>query len=1484
MKKIIFYVCLLLFIVLPCDVFADEYSEGFNRLFPNNELHIKAVESESCYDMGFFVNSYFQKNYDYHNVSGKLLNQSLNEFDKYINPFPSDCRTIRNEDNSYNFKVFFSSESHTEEHIIKVFYETEYDQRIYSILKGVSERIVNSGSNSVNTFQELNQYAYKIEDLGLISFYNKYNQVDSSELGSYGDKFTYSILNYTYFSNDLVRLLYPNFSYTFWGGEGWNGFLYCVARGWMVLYYEDTAYAAVSAVTGNSYPTFALKNILYIPDDTPDTPEDYINAAKSRIDDYLGNSDIQIEAFKKISEIHSDTREYCEQHSVNEYDCIENNIIDDYFGGMSNKLDMVYKFNLGGTEFYMLIEKNSSKMKEPIINEQENQKTNLEEILDYYDSIIKNNSLTIYSNVKVTSENFTSIVSNNFKYFYNTKKSGSFVSLSTSCSYSNRTCDISVRFSYTDLNGDFYGNTIFVYDDVSITIDDNVSEYFSMVNNNNLIINYPEEFFLSDDDRESYAASYLYKFSSQDIYYSYDSNEDIIYREDKQNGLNIHVYSIKINDVVFDYTETLFSDEFKRLTSGVLRIKSDIDIDYGILNEYIGTLGLYNPYFRVVTSNIVNNKALIEMVYDQNEQNNEMHIITLEKDTNIIIDKFESVGLGEYVDIKADDPVDKESYLNYFFDSYFIHERQGNGYENYNRVYSEDYVFEYVKIENSEVVDIQFHRVIPRFVGYSSITSDVYSDIIGDNIIIYNNTDYSLYEYVAETYGGSIYSCNSEETKCDIGLFDYSTYKFEIHKVDIIYNFDMTDDFKNAFNIKNDGTIDIIMDEDISIYENGLYSYPLLNNLSKSYACDNNSCRLYLENISGNYRESHIVNYNKVIQEPSEKYMSVINTNIDLYLGDNESILDELDGNALNTYVFMKDNIDYSYKEVVFNGCNNNRTKCSFALFTDTIEIHNVNINYKNGISPKFKELFIDKTIEFDSIYKNDESFLMNISEDYLRWNNLKNNNNINLSIKIIDATSALVKYGMEEHIIPIKFKEIDIDIKNTVDSIISNLLKDREYLYSLVFDDLDYVNYINYNNNYTRSLFNSISDFADIKFIYDDLLDNLNNQHITLSSRQTGFGGCDITFCGIELGLIFYYDGVAYGVLPSKVYIEERKIIYIPENTKNSVEAYLSAAQNRIDDYLGADSGTTISFSRKISNNDERKLTEKLGKGVLDGNVYNLSNGVNKTEIFIIKNDTKVRNNAFMAKDITNNITVSSDNANYPNDTKVESELLDNSNYINIINKIGLEYSKIYDISLYSPSIGLITNTNNKEFEVKLPIDVTKYKSDKLCAYYIRANGEIERHPITIEGHFGLFRTTHLSKYLIGDYIEEKISLLESFITKGYKVTNSFMHGFKLEDLLSNIKQNIGVDFTSSSSIVTTGTEFKYNDETITAVIYGDLNGDGKINSADLLKMRQHLLGTSVLSGAYKEAASIATGTTINSADLLRIRQHLLGTKSIEQ
>ena len=84
----------------------------------------------------------------------------------------------------------------------------------------------------------------------------------------------------------------------------------------------------------------------------------------------------------------------------------------------------------------------------------------------------------------------------------------------------------------------------------------------------------------------------------------------------------------------------------------------------------------------------------------------------------------------------------------------------------------------------------------------------------------------------------------------------------------------------------------------------------------------------------------------------------------------------------------------------------------------------------------------------------------------------------------------------------------------------------------------------------------------------------------------------------------------------------------------------------------------------------------------------------------------------------------------------------------------------------------------------------------------------------------------------------------------------------------------------------VTTGTTITFSTgETYTFVLYGDLTGDGVINSADLLRMRQYLLGKVSLSGAYLESARLVNVSgNINSADLLRMRQYLLGQKNINQ
>ncbi|MEZ4357821.1 MAG: SpoIID/LytB domain-containing protein [Eubacteriales bacterium] len=58
--------------------------------------------------------------------------------------------------------------------------------------------------------------------------------------------------------------------------------------------------------------------------------------------------------------------------------------------------------------------------------------------------------------------------------------------------------------------------------------------------------------------------------------------------------------------------------------------------------------------------------------------------------------------------------------------------------------------------------------------------------------------------------------------------------------------------------------------------------------------------------------------------------------------------------------------------------------------------------------------------------------------------------------------------------------------------------------------------------------------------------------------------------------------------------------------------------------------------------------------------------------------------------------------------------------------------------------------------------------------------------------------------------------------------------------------------------------------------VIYGDVNGDGKVSIVDLLRIQKHLLGVSSLSGAYYKAADTSKNNSVSVLDLLQVQKHL--------
>lgn len=88
----------------------------------------------------------------------------------------------------------------------------------------------------------------------------------------------------------------------------------------------------------------------------------------------------------------------------------------------------------------------------------------------------------------------------------------------------------------------------------------------------------------------------------------------------------------------------------------------------------------------------------------------------------------------------------------------------------------------------------------------------------------------------------------------------------------------------------------------------------------------------------------------------------------------------------------------------------------------------------------------------------------------------------------------------------------------------------------------------------------------------------------------------------------------------------------------------------------------------------------------------------------------------------------------------------------------------------------------------------------------------------------------------------------------------------------------------TNSSSYFGTNSKIKLNGKSYSLVMLGDANGDGIINSGDLLKIQKHLLKVISLSNTvYAEAADANRDNSINSGDLLKIQKHLLNAQKIE-
>ena len=234
--------------------------------------------------------------------------------------------------------------------------------------------------------------------------------------------------------------------------------------------------------------------------------------------------------------------------------------------------------------------------------------------------------------------------------------------------------------------------------------------------------------------------------------------------------------------------------------------------------------------------------------------------------------------------------------------------------------------------------------------------------------------------------------------------------------------------------------------------------------------------------------------------------------------------------------------------------------------------------------------------------------------------------------------------------------------------------------------------------------------------------------------------------------------------------------------------------------------------------------------------------------------------------------------------------------------------------INVYSPVTDILLETQNCTVQVDgqykinasvLPEDANNkninYKSENEEIATVDTNGNI----IGIsEGKTNIIVSTEegninkkVSVTVIRKLEDGEIVFDESLKLNGNEITGLENSNNTVDKILNKIQTNYNIEIFNSSgtkiegnSLVGTGATIKILDNVnpiieYNVIMYGDVNGDGKINSVDLLVLQRHILEIKKFEGVFVKAANIRkNGKNPSSVDCLLIQRHILGLQTIEQ
>ncbi len=243
---------------------------------------------------------------------------------------------------------------------------------------------------------------------------------------------------------------------------------------------------------------------------------------------------------------------------------------------------------------------------------------------------------------------------------------------------------------------------------------------------------------------------------------------------------------------------------------------------------------------------------------------------------------------------------------------------------------------------------------------------------------------------------------------------------------------------------------------------------------------------------------------------------------------------------------------------------------------------------------------------------------------------------------------------------------------------------------------------------------------------------------------------------------------------------------------------------------------------------------------------------------------------------------------------TPMPSKTGNNDNYLSSLNvkdhsfttafsRWTYEYEMIVDYDVSTATIEAKTSNSGATVsgagQVALVVGVNRFN-----VVVTSSSGQKRTYKIVItrkenEGQKPPEPTIETTDYNVGEYVTgiDLNTAVEDFKAK-MKVKNGTVKVFNSD---GSEKQ---------SGIMGTGNVVKiYNSEnkeklSYQIVIYGDVNGDGKINSVDIGLLQRHILTLSTLNGCYFKSCDVTGDGKCNSVDFARIQRHILQLAFIEQ